>query len=95
MPKGYVIARANVTDAAAWGQYAAKTGEAIKKYGGKPLVRGGKAEVVEGECRSRNVVLEFDSYEAARAYAFSPEYAEAKKLRQGAGMLDLIIVEGA
>ena len=34
MPKGYVIARAVVTDAEAWSQYAAKATAAQKVYGG-------------------------------------------------------------
>ncbi len=40
------------------------------------------------------MVLEFPSYEAAHGYAFSPEYAEAKKARQGAGTIDIVVVEG-
>ena len=95
MPKGYVIARAVVTNASQWAVYAAAAGEAIKKYGGKPMVRGGRAEVTEGEGRARNVVLEFESFDAARAYAHSPEYAAARKLREGAGYIDIIVVEGA
>lgn len=95
MPKGYVVARAQVTNQAAWGEYAAKAGEAIKKYGGTPLVRGGRAEVLEGEGRPRNVVIEFASYDAALAYAKSPEYAAARKLREGAGSIDFVVVEGA
>jgi uncharacterized protein (DUF1330 family) len=94
MPKGYVIGRARVTDPKAWGEYAAKASEAIKKYGGTPLVRGGKMEAIEGEGRERNVVIEFASFEAARAYARSPEYAAARKLREGAGTIDLVVVEG-
>jgi uncharacterized protein (DUF1330 family) len=95
MPKAYVIARANVTNAAAWAEYAAKASEAIKQYGGNPLVRGGRIEVAEGEGRARNVVIEFASFEAARTYAHSAEYAAARKLRAGAGVIDLVIVEGA
>jgi uncharacterized protein (DUF1330 family) len=95
MPKGYVIARARVTNATQWAVYAAAAGEAIKKYGGRPLARGGRMEVAEGEGRARNVVIEFESFEAARTYAFSPEYAAARKLREGAGELDLVVVEGA
>lgn len=94
MPKGYLIARAVVTDPAAWAQYAAGATEAQKKYGARILVRGGRTEVVEGEGRARNVVLEFDSFEAARAYAHSPEYQAAKKLREKAGFLDMVLVEG-
>ena len=94
MPKGYVIARAEVTDSAAWSAYAAKAGEAMKKYGGTPIVRGGRSEVTEGDGRQRNVVIAFDSFEAAQQYARSPEYAEARKLREGAGEIDIVIVEG-
>jgi uncharacterized protein (DUF1330 family) len=94
MPKGYVIGRATVTDPAAWGQYAAKASEAMKKYGGNPIVRGGKMETVEGHGVARNVVIEFPSFEAARTYAHSAEYAAAKKLREGAGTIDLVVVEG-
>ena len=94
MPKGYVIARAVVTNATQYALYAATAGEAIKKYGGKPIVRGGRTEVVEGEGRPRNVVLEFESVEQARTYAHSPEYTAAKKLRENAGFIDMVIVEG-
>ncbi|MFZ4807392.1 MAG: DUF1330 domain-containing protein [Hyphomicrobiaceae bacterium] len=95
MPKGYVIARAVVTNPTAWSEYAAKASEAMKKYGGTPLVRGGRAEIAEGEGRARNVVIEFASFDAARAYATSPEYAAARKLRDNAGVIDIVIVEGA
>jgi uncharacterized protein (DUF1330 family) len=95
MSKGYVIARATVTNATQWAVYAAAAGEAIKKYGGKPLARGGQMTVAEGEGRARNVVLEFESYEQAKAYAFSADYAAARKLREGAGYLDIVVVEGA
>ena len=94
MPKGYVIARAAVTNATAWGEYAATASEAIKKYGGKLLARGGRVEVAEGEGRARNVVIEFESFEAARAYAFSSEYAAARKFRENAGIIDIVVVEG-
>jgi uncharacterized protein (DUF1330 family) len=95
MPKGYIVARANVTNPGAWAEYAAKAGEAMKKYGGTPVVRGGRCETVEGEGRARNVVIEFANYDAAMTYARSPEYAEARKLRQGAGTIDIVVVEGA
>jgi len=94
MPKGYVIARAVVTNATQYAIYAAAAGEAIKKHGGRPIVRGGRTEVVEGEGRPRNVVIEFESMEAARAYVHSPEYTAAKKLRENAGFVDMVIVEG-
>jgi uncharacterized protein (DUF1330 family) len=88
MAKGYVIARAVVTNPTAWAAYAAKAGEAMKIYGGNPIV-------VEGAGVARNVVIEFASFDAARAYAHSKEYADARKLREGAGTIDLLVVEGA
>ena len=94
MPKGYVIARASVTNPEQWAKYAALAGEAIKKYHGTPLARGGRHEIVEGEGRPRNVVLEFASYDQALAYARSPEYAAARTLRAGAGTLEMVVVEG-
>jgi len=94
MPKGYVIGRAKVTDATKWANYAAKASEVIKQYGGTPVVRGGQMTVGEGEGRARNVIIEFKDFETARAYLFSPEYAEARKLREGAGEIDLVAVEG-
>jgi len=94
MPKGYLMAHATVTDPEKWGQYVAKSKIALDKYEGRPIVRGGKCEIVEGKGTQRNAVLEFPSYEAALGYAKSQEYADAKKLREGAGTLDMTVVEG-
>lgn len=94
MPKGYVIARAVVTNASQWALYAAEASKAMQQYGGKPIVRGGQMTIAEGEGRARNVVIEFDSFEAAKAYAQSPEYVAARKLREGAGYIDIVCVEG-
>ncbi len=94
MPKGYVIAHATVTDPEKWSQYVARSKVALDKYEGRPIVRGGKCEIVEGNGVARNVVLEFPSYEHAIGYARSAEYAEAKALREGAGRIDITVVEG-
>jgi uncharacterized protein (DUF1330 family) len=94
MPKGYVIAHAEVTNPEKWAKYVAKSKVALDKYGGTPIVRGGCCRIMEGNGTQRNVVIEFPSYEAAEGYATSPEYAEAKKEREGAGTIDIIVVEG-
>ena len=95
MAKGYVIARAIVTNPSSWAAYAARATEAAMHYGGRYLARGGRSEVVEGEGRARNIVVEFENFEAARAYAHSEQYAEARKLRENAGIIDIVVVEGA
>lgn len=94
MAKGYVIAHAVVTDPEKWAAYVAASKIALEKYGGAPIVRGGRCEIVEGKGCERNVVIEFASYDDALGYAKSPEYAEAKQHRQGAGTIDITVVEG-
>jgi len=39
-------------------------------------------------------VLEFESYEAARSYYFSPEYQAAVAKRRPAGIGEVVLVEG-
>ncbi|MEL6298221.1 MAG: DUF1330 domain-containing protein [Pseudomonadota bacterium] len=95
MAKGYVIARAMVTDQQKWAEYAEMASGAMKTYGGTPIVRGGRCEVAEGEGRARNVVIEFASFDDARAYAHSQEYNAARLKRIGAGVIDIVVVEGA
>lgn len=94
MAKGYVIARISVLDSEGYQAYVKAASEAIKKYGGTPLVRGGKCEIVEGEGRMRNVVVEFESFERAKEYYYSPEYTAARKLRMGISIGDIVVVEG-
>lgn len=94
MPKGYIIARAQIHDAEAYARYAAEASLAIAECSGKALVRGGPCEALEGTARSRNVVLEFPSVEAARGYYQSARYQAAKALREGAAELDMVLVEG-
>ena len=95
MPKGYVISRVDITDPEAYARYAAAATQAIAAHGGRALARGGRSEALEGQARARNVVLEFDSYDAARAYFHSAEYQAARKLRQGAADMEMVLVEGA
>jgi uncharacterized protein (DUF1330 family) len=94
MPKGYVIVRAEVTNPEKWAEYVTKSKVALEKFGGRRIVGGGQAKIVEGDGLPRNVVIEFDSFDNALGYASSAEYAEAKKSRQGAGTLHMVVVEG-
>ena len=74
--------------------YAAANLAIFKNFGGRYVVRGGKFTAVEGESRSRNVVIEFDSYETALACFHSPEYQENIKVRQPHSIAELIVIEG-
>lgn len=67
---------------------------AFRKYGARFVVRAGRSQTVEGTSRSRNVVLEFPSYEAAVECWHSPEYAAALALRRPVSTADVLIIEG-
>ncbi len=95
MAKGYWIARVDVHDADSYKQYATLNQIAFRKYGAKYVVRAGAFEAKEGTSRSRNVVIEFPTYQAALECYNSPEYKEASKHRGGkVSNGDLIIIEG-
>lgn len=94
MARGYLIGRVSVHDPEAYKAYAAGATAAIAQYGGRVLARGGRAEFVEGEGRLRNVIIEFESFEAAKAYFFSPEYLAARRLRWPVSVGEFVIVEG-
>jgi uncharacterized protein (DUF1330 family) len=49
---------------------------------------------LEGKARARNVVLEFESYDAARGYFDSERYQAARALREGAADIEMVLVEG-
>ena len=94
MAKGYWIAQIDVHNMDGYKQYIEQNGEVIKKFGAKFLVRAGRFENPEGASRSRNIVLEFPSYEAALACYHSPAYQEAVALRVPVSTIDLIVIEG-
>jgi uncharacterized protein (DUF1330 family) len=94
MPKGYWIARVDVTDPEIFKEYASANAVAFAKFGGRFIVRGGRFEAVDGNHRQRNVIVEFPTYEAALACWHSPEYQQAYKLRAKASVGDTVVVEG-
>ena len=94
MSKGYWVANVDISNPDEYKKYVAANAVPFRKYCAKFLTRGGKSEMVEGKLRSRVVVLEFPSFEAALACYRSPEYAAAKKLREGASVADIAVLEG-
>lgn len=91
----YIITNVEVFDKDAYGEYGKLAPDAIKKYGGEFLTRGGKAEVLEGGWSAhRVVVVRFDSVEQAKRMYNSPEYQAAKAKREGAADFNMMVVEG-
>jgi len=92
--KGYWIGQIDVRNPDAYKAYIVADQMPFGKFGARYLVRGGRHDVMEGNSRSRIVVLEFPSFAAALACYRSPEYQAAKKLRDGVAEADFIVAEG-
>jgi uncharacterized protein (DUF1330 family) len=92
----YLIGSLDITDPADFAEYARQAPTVIAHYGGHYVVRGGAAEMVEGEGPPhRQVVLEFPDMAALKTWYASPEYAPLLALRQRTARAKVIFVEGA
>ncbi len=93
--KAYVIAQIDVQDPVRYADYVKLTPGTIEPFGGRFIARGGRAERLEGDIAvNRVVVLEFPSYEQARAWYDSDGYRVAMAIRRSAPRGSLILVEG-
>ena len=91
----YLVVQIKITRAEAWPAYRTAVGPLAERFGGRYLVRGADVEVLEGSHDGRRLVIfEFPSREAIRSFWHSPEYAEVKKLREGAAELDAWAMTG-
>ena len=91
----YIVVEIVIEDPARYERYKVLAPPSIALYGGRYLARGGPTTTLEGQWHpSRFVMLEFPSAERARAWWNSPEYAEAKALRQSCAQTDMLLVEG-
>lgn len=91
----YVLVEVEIVDKDRYETYKQLAANAIRAHGGRYLARGGKVEALEGAWpEKRLVVLEFPSVEKAKAWWNSPEYAEAKAVRQSCANTRLIVAEG-
>jgi uncharacterized protein (DUF1330 family) len=66
----------------------------IKKYGGIPLVRGGKSKFYSGEKFSRTIIWEFPSFDKAIECYNCEEYLAGWALAKDTTERNLQIVEG-
>ena len=89
----YVIARVQITDPVQYRLYLNAVPPIIEKYGGKALARSINPLRLEGEEESRRIILlHFPSVEKAKEFYDSPEYREARKLREGAAIGEMVVV---
>ena len=91
----YVIADVTVTNEAQMVQYREWSTRAMQEFGAEVLVRGGNAAALEGAWTpQRVVVLKFRDRATAQAYYDSATYTQARKVREGAGSIDMVVVDG-
>lgn len=91
----YVIYQGEILDQARYDEYKVKSAASIIAAGGKYVVRGGDVDVLEGEpAPDRTVVLEFPTRQAAIDWYRGDEYTEARKMREGAAIARMYVVDG-
>ena len=93
--KGYWVALyKKIDNAQNLKDYSAKVTPIIKNFGGKPLVRGGQYQHLEGENFSRTVIWEFPSYEKAIECHNSKDYLAGWDIAKDTTERHMQVIEG-
>jgi uncharacterized protein (DUF1330 family) len=91
----YIVVDVTVHDPIAYEPYKKMAFDAVTRYGGRYIVRGGEIDLREGEYKpNRFVIVEFPTLAQARAFYESPEYAPALAIRKSVATSNLVIVDG-
>jgi len=95
----YLIGIVQVTNpTAGFKEYVQKSAKFMAECGGEYIVRGPAAEVVEGDALTGRtaIVVKFATMDALKEFYHSKTYQkEIKPLREGAGIFDMGLFEGA
>mgnify|MGYP001241588170 CR=1 FL=1 len=95
MPSAYILANVDVLNPEAYAEYRRLSTIAMQAHGAEVCIRGGAHETLEGNPGLKRVVLlKFPTVEAARAFNASPEYAAARKAREGIAVMHMALIEG-
>lgn len=92
----YMIVTASIKDRDAFiSGYGTAAGALVEKFGGKYVLRGPGAELLEGDFGdgASMVISEWPDMKAAKKFWNSPEYAAAKKLRDGLADCQVLLIE--
>ena len=92
----YMIVTASIKDRDKFiSGYGATAGALVEKFGGRYVLRGPGAELLEGEFGdgASMVISEWPDKETAKKFWDSPEYAEAKKLRADIADCQVLLIE--
>jgi uncharacterized protein (DUF1330 family) len=95
MMAAYVIYQCEVVDSDRYEVYKPHAADSVAEGGGRYIVRGGQVDVLEGEPPAgRTVVLEFPDRQTALDWYHGQRYTEARRLREGAALARMFLVEG-
>ena len=96
MAKAYFIGQFEIHDPAGYDVYRSQTAATVAPHGGRFIVRGGRVHNFEGEPPlPRVVVIEFPSFDQAKAWYESEAYRKLIPIRQKAAKGRSFLVEGA
>ncbi|HXY60010.1 MAG TPA: DUF1330 domain-containing protein [Chthoniobacterales bacterium] len=91
----YIIVEIEITDPVGYEEYKKQAAATVHKYDGKYIVRGGKAEILEGNWKpKRIVILEFPTVARAKEWLNCEEYREPRKLRHRTAKTNMLVIEG-
>lgn len=91
----YLIADVDITDPAGFADYSRQVPASLEPYGGRYLIRGGAAAVLEGDwLPKRCVVIEFPDMQRLKAWWESPAYRVLRVLRERTATSKITAIEG-
>lgn len=99
----YMIILAKISDRDAFIQgYSIATAPLVEKHGGRYIVRAPGGTLLEG-CTANNhwgegasvAISEWPDRDAIQKFWDSPEYAKAKKLREGISDVQVLVIDAA
>ncbi len=92
----YLVITAQLHDREAFlAGYAREAAALVESFGGEYLVRAPGIDILEGEHPGGSLVIsKWPDKAAALAFWHSPEYAQAKKLREGIANCQVLLIEG-
>ena len=92
----YMVILAEIQDMQSFRAYGEQAAKLVEQFGGEYIVRGARrSECLEGDWpdETKVVISKWPSFDAAKTFWNSPEYAEAKKLRLGNSTVRVRLVE--
>lgn len=97
----FLVFEISITDRKEYDRYRASARPILDRHGGKFIARSvegseGRIETLEGDWRpERFFIVEFPSWDAARAFYYSKEYQESVRARFASSVGKAILVDGA